>query len=400
MRAAFTNFGTRGDFEPLLALADEFSIHGHEVIFAAPEFAVPMIRARGFHCVVIASNVAALRDKVNLLWASQSDAYFHGEPLLEMLSPLRSLLPLCLRGLVEACSGAAVLISGPAQPLARVVFETTGIPFVSVQLSHFGGNGGPALSRVGDEIVNTFRRNLGLPQVSDPFTHGANSPQLALYAMSSHLRSKPAGWPCHFHVTGYFFPPRPRTPSDDLVKFMERGARPIVITFGSMPHENYSELRAIIIEAVAQSGFRAVILGLEKGPEAPSNDTQLYWAESAPYDWLFPKSACVVTHGGAGTAAEVFRSGVAGIFVPHGDISAQRYWAQLARELGCAVSAIPYPELEAGRLSRAIRESVSSPELRQAASQLGAKVRSERGVQNARRLIERLIEQIGLESLN
>jgi len=54
------------------------------------------------------------------------------------------------------------------------------------------------------------------------------------------------------------------------------------------------------------------------------------------------KSGLRVLHGGAGTSAALFRAGIPGVFIPHGDFYDQRYWAQLAEELGCAVPAIPF----------------------------------------------------------
>lgn len=395
MRAIITNFGTRGDFEPLLNLADEFTSHGHETIFAIPEFAESMVRERGFSSTVIAPDVAGLRDEVNLLWANESDAYNFGEPLLRVLSPLRSLLPQTFSKLADACSKASVLISGPAQPVARAVSETTGIPFVSVQFSHFGGNGGPALKTAGEEVVNSFRQGIGLPPIADPFTRGANSPQMALYAMSTYLRPRPISWPSHFHFTGFFFPEVSRNVPESLVEFVENDTKPIVITFGSMPHANESNLHATVVEAVRRTRRRAVVLGLQ---HREVEDDQIYWADSVPHEWLFPRSACIVAHGGAGTSAQIFRSGIPGVFVPHGDVYDQRYWAQLAYESGCAVPAVPLGKLEAGYLADAIAESIANPAIVDAAARLGAKIRSEHGVGNARRLIENLVDVIGLES--
>jgi sterol 3beta-glucosyltransferase len=122
----------------------------------------------------------------------------------------------------------------------------------------------------------------------------------------------------------------------------------------------------------------------------------VYWADFVPHDWLFPRAACIVLHGGAGTAAATFRSGVPGIFVPHGDCYDQRYWAQLAEEAGCSVSAIQYSELEVPRLAAAIVNSVHNAGLRQAAAALGEKVRKEPGVRHAARLIKEFVASVGL----
>jgi sterol 3beta-glucosyltransferase len=396
MRVVLTNFGTRGDFEPLLALAAELNAHGHHPVFAVPAFAQQVITAAGFECIVIAPELPGFRDKVNLLWATQQDAYSSGAQLLEMLSPVRSQFPQVLERLMDACNGASVLVSGPAQPLARIAHEMCAIPFVSVQLSHFGGTGGPALQYAGDKLVNSFRRDLGLAEVQDPFTFGANSSQLALYAMSAYLRPRPANWPSHYHVTGYFFRPEEWRPDERLRSFVECGPQPIAITFGSMPQQNQFELRGMVLEAVQRCGCRAVLQGF--GAEGRDSSASIYWTDYVPHSWLFARAACVVAHGGAGTAGAIFRAGVPGIFVPHGDIYDQRYWAQLARELGCSVGAIPHNELSAESLGKAIDQSIEDTSLRRNALNLATKMRGENGVQTGRRLIEALVQKLDLES--
>ena len=397
MKAIITTFGTRGDFEPFIALAEELAAHGHEPIFAIPPFAVDMLRQTSFEHVEIAPEMPDLRDQVNMIWSTQVDSYALGNQVLERLSKLRSFFPAALEGLIDVCSGASVLVSGPAQPLARIVHDLTGIPFVSVQVSHFGGNGGPALSDIGDKLVNSFRRELGLAEVKCPFTNGANSPQLALYAMSSHVRKRSAEWPKHQHLTGYFFRPRPPLPDRSLTEFLDAGPSPVAISFGSMPHDRPHQLKAMVLKAIELCGCRAVLQGFNPGPGEDHSTSHIYWGGIIPHSYLFPRSACVVTHGGAGTAAALFRAGVPGIFVPHGDVYDQRYWAQLAQELSCSVGAIPYQELTVEKIAEAIQISLADPSFRAAAQTLAQRINREHGVQTARQLIEELIGNIGLE---
>jgi UDP:flavonoid glycosyltransferase YjiC (YdhE family) len=57
--------------------------------------------------------------------------------------------------------------------------------------------------------------------------------------------------------------------------------------------------------------------------------------EDAPYEWLFPRCAAVVHHGGGGTAAGALRAGVPQVAVPH--IADQPYWADGLTSAGWAV---------------------------------------------------------------
>ena len=63
---------------------------------------------------------------------------------------------------------------------------------------------------------------------------------------------KPVDWPAHFHVTGYWFLPRPIEwmPPDDLVRFLAAGDPPVCFSFGSMTDRNSAEITQIVIEAL------------------------------------------------------------------------------------------------------------------------------------------------------
>lgn len=396
MRLLITNFGTRGDFEPFFALARELAEHQHEPIFAIPESAVSMLQQSGFPYAVIAADDPELRQKINLSWSTQADAYEASGRLVEEFSALQSYFPAALKELTELSRSVSVLVSGPAQPLARIVHEITGVPFVSVQLSNFGGNGGPAIREAGDRLVNPFRRKIGLPPLKDPFTTGANSPQLALYAMSRYLRPRPATWPAHYQMTGFFFAEPAYHASSELIDFLQAGPAPVVVTLGSMPHESPERLLSIIIQALALSGSRALIQGFDLPPGLLPGNQALYAVEYVPHFWLFRFAGCVVTHGGAGTAAAVFRSGIPGIFIPHSEIYDQRYWSQLAHEYGCTVPPIPIHKLAPTTLADAILQCRNDNMLRNKSLNLGSKIRSERGVETARQMIEKMSASFGL----
>lgn len=107
-----------------------------------------------------------------------------------------------------------------------------------------------------------------------------------------------------------------------------------------------------------------------------------------PYDWLFPRMAAIVHHGGSGTAGFAFRSGVPSIIVPLG--FDQFYWGQRAAELGVGPNPIPFRELSAERLANAIRKAVSGHKIMQQASNLGDKLRNEDGIGRAVAIIEGL----------
>lgn len=393
MRAVFTNFGTRGDFQPLCILAKHARDRGHVPVFAIPAFAREMVEEYEFETFYLSGDFCELRDQVNRAWISQPESYLDTGKLWHLLSPFQQYLASAFEELLKASRGADVLISGPAQPLSRIVHDYSGIPFVSVQLNHLGGSGGPALEHAGELLVNPFRRALGLAEIKHPFTWGANSPQLALYAVSPHLLPRHKNWPSHYRVTGFWFEAGNSKIDPELKEFMGEGPPPVVVTFGSMTDVGNSDLRELVSDVCRIIGARAVMQGSR---EVGRIDDYLYCASYVPHHWLFRQAACVVLHGGTGTAAAVFRAGVPGVFVPH--ICGQDYWARVACEMGCALEPLLFSDLNADRLAAVIQRTIQSESIRLRAAELGWKIRKENGTNKAWQMIGDLVDRIGLLS--
>ena len=398
MRAVITNFGTTGDFLPLLTLARELARRHDQPVLAFPPFAQGMVRESGFEYQAIGPDLSSLRDGVNQGWSESDGIYDSSDETLLLLLPFRDAFDQVFSQLQVVCQNADVLVSGPAQPMARMIHEIIGIPFVSVQFSHFGGNGGPGLRNAGEQLINPFRKKMGLPAIKEPFTQGANSPQLALYAMSPCLRPRPEDWPAHYCMTGFFMeaPNSGWRPNVELQNFVSSSPSPVVISFGSMVHSDSKKLVSILVDALQLTGQRAVIQGMPRECRPERKTADIYWTDFVPHSWLFPHASCIVSHGGAGTAAATFHSGIPGIFVPHGNCYDQRYWAQLAEDLGCCVPAIQYADLGPEKLASAIEKTINSSAIRNAAAKLSVEIRREQGVVQAAELIHDLVERIGL----
>jgi sterol 3beta-glucosyltransferase len=392
MRAVLTNFGSVGDFQPFLALAAEMRSHGHVPVLAFSPYFRSRVEELGFDFIPIGPDLQAIQNDANVALRNMPDS---DDRLRELLSPFVAALPQAFSELSRGSLKADVLISGPNQPAARMVHETSGIPFVSIQVSHFGGIGSPALQKASAALINPFRAQLGLASLRNPLTIDANSPQLAIYAMSRYVRPPQLDWPSHYHMTGYFYLDDERwKPEPELVDFIESGDRAVVVSFGSMTHEDPVKLTNLLLEAMSQVGCRAIIQRGWSGLGNQPLPKGVLAIDYVPYNWLFARAKCIVHHGGAGTAAIAFRSGVPCVCVPHDYFSDQAYWSDLAHELGCAPQPIPLFKLTAERLATAIEWVIDNPDCYRNASALAEQIRSEPGVRLARHLIDQLLRKI------
>lgn len=115
----------------------------------------------------------------------------------------------------------------------------------------------------------------------------------------------------------------------------------------------------------------------------------MYAVDQAPHDWLFPRCAAVVHHGGSGTTGAAFRAGVPQQVVAHeGD---QEYFGRRAAALGCGPAPLKRHEVAGRRLAEAITAMTGDPAMAARAAALGRRVDAEDGVGRAVRQIERWV---------
>jgi UDP:flavonoid glycosyltransferase YjiC (YdhE family) len=247
--------------------------------------------------------------------------------------------------------------------------------------------------RLVGQSANRFRREvLSLPPQTPAENTAARRRLLTLHGYSPHVVPPPADWPSSFHVTGYWFLDEQTNwqPPADLLVFLKAGSPPVYVGFGSMTGRDPEGLTQLVVEAIEQSNQRAVLLsgwvGLGRRPLPDS----IFCLESAPHNWLFPRMAAIVHHGGAGTTGEGLRAGVPAVIVPH--LGDQLFWGRRVATLGVGPKPIPRPKLTAERLAAAIHTAVTDNKIRQHAANLGEKIRAERGVEMAVELINQYLK--------
>lgn len=133
----------------------------------------------------------------------------------------------------------------------------------------------------------------------------------------------------------------------------------------------------IVLESLAVTQQRGVIVTgwgelSDSSVKLPEN---IFKLEFAPFDWLFPKMAAVIHHGGACTTGTGLRAGIPSVIVSF--FFDQPFWGQRVADLGVGSSPIPCKKLSVARLSSAIHTVMTDQEIRQRAIQLGQRLRAE-----------------------
>jgi UDP:flavonoid glycosyltransferase YjiC (YdhE family) len=201
-----------------------------------------------------------------------------------------------------------------------------------------------------------------------------------LYGFSGTVLPRPADWGGHLRVTGYW--PLGRRggwqPPKELEDFVSSGPPPVSVGFGSMNERDPEETTRTVLEALKISGKRGILLTGWGGLSDADLPDEVFKAEEVPHDWLFPRAAAAVHHGGAGTTAASLRAGTPTVVVPF--FAEQAMWGRRVAKLGAGPPPIPRKKLSAGRLAEAIRVAADERTVRDRAAALGERLRREDGV--------------------
>jgi sterol 3beta-glucosyltransferase len=203
----------------------------------------------------------------------------------------------------------------------------------------------------------------------------------------------PPDWGDAVHVTGYWFsdPAEDWTPSPALLDFLQAGAPPVYVGFGSMSTRKPEETAELVLAALERAQQRAIILSGWSGLHTADAPDSVFMLDAAPFSWLFPRVAAVVHHGGAGTTAAGLRAGVPSVVIPFfGD---QPYWGQRIADLGVGPVPIARKKLTVERLAQAIGAAAGDPAMRQRAAELGARIRAEDGIARAVAVVQQIAKR-------
>ena len=402
--------GTRGDVQPMIALGVALRQAGHAVRLLAGENFSPWIRSYGLEAYPTSDMEALMRSELGVAWVE-------GDSQLRQLRAMKDLLHLTagrmIQDTIEGTRGADLLISGfVAEPFGQAISERLSIPQISVALQPYRAtSSGPAsllalrpgaTSRanrwtgrfaeriswsVASQTVGVLRERLGLPAHTTRTYLRAARQIPALYAMSRHVVPPIAD--ANVHTTGYWFLNEAAAPPADLERFLEAGDPPVYVGFGSMSSSDPAATVRMIVAAAERVGRRAVIGRGWSGAAAPELPATAFLLDAAPHQWLFPRMAALVHHGGAGTTAAGLAAGKPTLIVPH--MADQPYWGRRVAELGVGAPPLPRGKLSAAALAERLELLLGDGQIQARAADLGERIRAERGVEEAVAWVNRFI---------
>ncbi|WP_409491159.1 glycosyltransferase [Amycolatopsis sp. cmx-11-12] len=386
MRVLLSTSGSRGDVEPLVALAVRLRERGAQVRMCAPPDAAERLAEVDVPLVPIGRPARPKADG-----AARPSREEMARFMTEAITLQFDQVPAA----AEGCD--AVVTTGllPAAVGVRSVAEKLGIPYfyafycpIYVPSPHYAPpppigeppapdgteiralwdrNNQSAHNRYG-ETLNSRRAAVGLPPVEDIFGFCyTDQPWVAADPVLAPAQ------PTDLDVvqTGAWLLPDERPLPAELKAFLDDGPPPVYVSFGSMRAQ--ADAAQSAIEAVRAQG-RRVILGRGWAELAlPDDRDDCLAVGEVNHQALFGRVAAVVHHGGAGTTTVAAGAGVPQVLVPQ--IADQPYYAGRVAELGIGAALDgPAPTFES--LSAALATALA-PETRTRAKEVAGTIRTD-----------------------
>jgi UDP:flavonoid glycosyltransferase YjiC (YdhE family) len=400
MKIVLATFGSRGDVQPMLALALALRSAGHRVVLAAPPEKADWAKRLGCPFRPLGSDVTAFID-------TMSEAHTFGAAL-RFTSYIRNELAAQFDAFPDILAGSDLAVGASLAFGLSSVAESMGIPYRYIAFTPqllpsslhpfmaFKRQDMPRwfnrvtwrftfmLDRLHlTRLVNVRRRRLGLPCVRDVWYHILGGE--VLVASDKEIAAVPPDVEVPALQTGYMHLLGTDEENAALEDFLSAGPPPIYAGFGSMPRQDQARNLPLVTEAARLAGQRVIISRFWDNGRGLSKDRDVFFISRYPHLKLFPAMAAVIHHGGAGTTATAARSGAPQVIVPH--VLDQYYWGHQVHRSHLGVRPIWRSRLTSENLAAAVQECLSNEMIRRRALEVSASIRSEDGLRLAVRSI-------------
>lgn len=339
MKFVLASWGSRGEVEPCAAVGRELLRRGHEVHIAVPPDLVGFAEGAGLAAVPYGPDIQAIMDAYRDFWTCFFGAPWRVHDLArlagEMSKPLIDCREEMTTTLTSLADGADVLITGTnlEEGAAANVAEYHGIPLASLHWFPLRTNGEllsflpPRLSRsamaafwwlhwrLSKKAEDAQRRELGLPKATGPWSQriterGSLEIQAYDEACFPGLAAEWTEFGSQRPFVGALTMEFPTDADNDVASWIAAGTPPIFFGFGSIPVESPADTAAMISDACAKLGQRALICSGSSDFTQIAHSEHVKVVRAVNYATTFPACRAVVHHGGSGTTAIGLRAGV------------------------------------------------------------------------------------------
>ena len=375
LRVLFVPFGSEGDVNPLVWLADGMAARGHDPTFVITPHYGPLVEERGYPWI----SVGTKEDFIRL--ARDPRVWSRMQGPQAVIQGMVKTLPAYREAMEKVGEFDLVVLSSLAQGAASVA-EAAKIPRLTLHMQ-------PALFRSTDECpvfmqeltwltraptwtkrlffalidaffwetarrkLNAFRRELGLRPLRNFYDDALNGAEGVGALFPAWFAPPQADWPPRVRQFGFPIANDSRPLSDSLENFLTSGEPPVVWTHGSANFD-IKHFQAWALGVSRELNLRCLLVSLDAPASAEGNALHVAHAR---FEDLFPRCKAVVHHGGIGTTAKCIAAGIPQLVIPRAHDQPDNAHRVVKLSLGKALS---YHQTNTRQLATTLRELLAS----------------------------------------
>lgn len=390
MKIAVVINGTRGDVQPMLALATGLIKKGHEIIFCAPPENKELVTRYNCQFVEFGPNYKELFKQNAQMKGGATTAPTPKEMKEQTVNQI-NLLPELIKGSdlvlgVGFVLGVHTVADILKIPYRFVVFYPILLgtsktdPFFNKMMFGFGRS---MTNMVMKSFINKKRSAIGLNPIHDVWEHWMSD--LVIAACDKELNAVREGVLFNFIQTGYMLLPSQNGMPEYVERFLNKGEPPVYIGFGSNPVARPEKFSQIFNNVSKATNQRLIVSkGWADLPEENSSD--ILYVDDMPFELLFPRLAAIVFHGGIGTMASAARAGIPQIAFPF--MADQFENRKQIVKLGLGPKVCDFKKISADILISSINECVTNEKYRKNALEISQKLQNSNGLELTIELVE------------
>jgi len=392
MKIACVILGTRGDVQPIVALADGLIKRGHEVTICAPPENEELISRVNCRFVPFGPSPQKAAKEDPKKQKGGITAKISPKEGKKVISDQINLLPKILTG-TDLILGVGIVFGvHTAADILKVPYRfviyypillgtTSDDPFKNRIMFSFGRL---MVNMFIKGFINKHRAKFSLPPIKDVWLHWLG--KRVIVACDPELNKARDSVIFPFIQTGFMLLPSKNDLPDNVKNFCNSGNPPVYIGFGSNPIADTEKFKQIFEKVRNDTNQRLIISkGWADLPE--SNSSDILYVDELPFDLLFPKLAAAIYHGGTGTMATIARVGIPQAAFPF--IADQFANRDNIVKLGLGPKTCNFKEMTAGSISTAINECIKNNSYKNNALDLSNKLKKSNGTELTIQLIEK-----------
>ncbi len=328
MKVTILTVGTYGDVAPCVALGSQLKKEGHEVVIATHEKMKSLCERFSLKFSQIRGDLSVETPPEQSKELFEAKGWKRVSSFFKLMRLFYRVLDVQLQDCYEAAKGADLIIYHKAAFAGPHLAEHFKIPAVQMLLQpelptwqhasclvsmpkwmgQYGNYLGHLISQqflwqIFRGKINQWRHEvLQLPK--SPFWKPTTYQKIYdLVTFSPSLMDRPKDWGpdvkmvgfCRLKETDQWTPPK------ELVQFIESGVSPIYLGFGSLSESFSPHVIQEIIKVLDEKGIKTIVPANLPGLQDLKLPSHIFPIGYVPHDWLFPKVAAVIHHGGVGT---------------------------------------------------------------------------------------------------